>query len=212
MICAEQQVDDPLFLDEYRNQPGTSTSTHDNISSCSPLSRSRHLKQGRLTSFIVNPKPATSVVTSLSSDKNEKLKTDEVDLQKKSVVWKFLLNQPHDENSLIKICKICGTKINTSNNTTNARSHLAKKHPAEFQKAICPDSTSSSSDEAEEVGNNVTSEVQQTCFFVHRHLYCALPLSFLFCASFQKAQLKSRKVCDVPNSTLASSPVAQVSL
>lgn len=55
---------------------------------------------------------------------------------KRSVVWKFLKPDPLNPLSYIKLCSLCKKHINTSNNTTNARTHLLKNHAKEFEKYL----------------------------------------------------------------------------
>lgn len=54
---------------------------------------------------------------------------------RKSIVWNFLEDIGSQPKSTIKICKLCRASINTSYNTSNARTHLKAKHPLEFAKA-----------------------------------------------------------------------------
>ena len=58
-------------------------------------------------------------------------------------------NDSSDPLSLIKLCTLCNKKISTSNNTTNARTHLQKHHARIFEKAAAGISDIESSSETE---------------------------------------------------------------
>lgn len=70
--------------------------------------------------------------------------------KKRSVVWKFLKD---DRDSFTKKCTICGSRIRTCNNTSNARFHLKKYHAKKLAEALTENSSSPSSDtESDEAG------------------------------------------------------------
>ena len=64
---------------------------------------------------------------------------------------------PDDPRSNFKICNICRVVINTSKNTSNARTHLKSKHPREFLKAEDAENVDSFDSDADSILNESTS-------------------------------------------------------
>lgn len=84
--------------------------------------------------FLLNSHPHRNVGVEEKENTSEVTKTCEK--PKRSVVWHFLKPDPVNPSSSIKLCSLCKKHINTSNNTTNARTHLLKNHAKEFEKYL----------------------------------------------------------------------------